>query len=91
MATKADQSKPFKVLIIGGGLVGSLSAVYFYNRNCTVTLIEQRKDLRTVSESAGKSINLALSVRGIAALEAANVLKNIEKTLIPMDGRMSIR
>ncbi len=58
------------------------------NRGYTVDLYEKRADLRKADISAGRSINLALSHRGIHALKSANVFNEIEPLLIPMKGRM---
>ena len=58
------------------------------NRGYTVDLYEKRADLRKADISAGRSINLALSQRGIHALKSANVFNEIEPLLIPMKGRM---
>ena len=58
------------------------------NRGYTVDLYEKRADLRKADISAGRSINLALSHRGIHALNSANVFNEIEPLLIPMKGRM---
>ncbi|KAJ3259388.1 kynurenine 3-monooxygenase, mitochondrial precursor [Boothiomyces macroporosus] len=66
----------FKVVVIGGGLVGSLATVYFAN-----------KDIRQDKHASGRSINLALSTRGIEALKGAGVDDEIIPTLIPMKGR----
>jgi kynurenine 3-monooxygenase len=53
-----------------------------------VDLFEKRSDPRGESLSAGRSINLALSHRGIKALKLANVFEQIAPHLIPMKGRM---
>ena len=58
------------------------------NRGYTVDLYEKRADLRKADISAGRSINLALSHRGIHALKSANVFNEIKPLLIPMKGRM---
>lgn len=73
--------------IIGAGLVGSLWAVYLSKAGYQVTIFERRSDLRKTDISAGKSINLALSVRGWKAFKNAGVEKVIEKIAIPMHGR----
>jgi kynurenine 3-monooxygenase len=78
----------FKIVIIGGGLVGSLAAVYFGNRGYSVQVFEKRNDIRDRKSAQGRSINLALSVRGIKALEGAGVSEEILSTLLPMKGRM---
>ncbi|KAJ3329422.1 kynurenine 3-monooxygenase, mitochondrial precursor [Blyttiomyces sp. JEL0837] len=78
----------FSVAIVGGGLVGSLAAVYCANRGWKVSVFEMRKDIRTLKQPNGRSINLALSVRGISSLKAAGVADKVLETLIPMKGRM---
>ena len=75
-------------IIIGSGLAGPLLAIYLSQRDHTVDLYEKRADLRIANISVGKSINLALSHRGIKALKAADVFDQIEPLLIPMKGRM---
>jgi kynurenine 3-monooxygenase len=45
-------------------------------------------DPRTQTMTSGRSINLALSVRGIESLKEAGVADGILETLIPMSGRM---
>ena len=77
-----------KKTIIGSGLTGPLLAIMLANRGYTVDLYEKRADLRKADISAGRSINLALSHRGIHALNSANVFNEIEPLLIPMKGRM---
>jgi kynurenine 3-monooxygenase len=77
----------FHVVVLGGGLVGALAAVQFANKGYKVQLFEKRTDIRTQDQSNGRSINLALSRRGIAALENANVADQILSSVIPMKGR----
>ncbi len=77
-----------EVIIIGAGLVGSLWAVYLSKAGYNVTIYERRSDIRKAEISAGKSINLALSVRGWTALDAVGVGDEIRKIGIPMYGRM---
>ena len=74
--------------IIGAGLVGSLWAVYLSKAGYKVTIFERRPDIRQAEISAGKSINLALSVRGWTALDKVGVGDEIRKIAIPMYGRM---
>ena len=54
----------------------------------SINVYEARSDMRKISSSAGRSINLALSARGIRALKDIGVFKKIEPDLIPMSGRM---
>ena len=77
-----------EVVIIGAGLVGSLWAVYLSKAGYKVTIYERRSDIRKAEISAGKSINLALSVRGWKALDAVGVGDEIREIAIPMYGRV---
>jgi len=74
--------------IIGSGLAGPLLAIYLGQRGYPVRLYEKRPDIRIEKISAGRSINLALSHRGISALKVANVFNEIKPHMIPMKGRM---
>ncbi len=73
--------------IIGAGLVGSLLAVYLRKQGYEVNVYERRADIRKEKMSAGRSINLALSDRGIKALEEVGLMEEIKKICIPMHGR----
>ncbi len=74
--------------VVGAGLVGSLWAVYLSKAGYKVKIFESRDDLRKADISAGKSINLALSVRGWKAFKTVGVEKEIEEIAIPMYGRI---
>lgn len=76
------------VTIVGAGLVGSLWAVYLSRAGYKVTIFERRSDIRKADISVGKSINLALSVRGWKALDAVGVGDEVRKIAIPMYGRI---
>lgn len=77
-----------KQIIIGAGLVGSLHAVYLAKRGVQVEVFERRPDMRTVDISAGRSINLAISHRGLKALDRVGLKEKVLKMVIPMPGRM---
>ncbi|MCW5519338.1 FAD-dependent monooxygenase [Aureitalea sp. L0-47] len=81
-------SKKDQILIIGAGLCGSLLALRLGQRGYNVTLVEKRPDLRDVEQDAGRSINLALSDRGLKGLRMGGVEKEARKLCIPMEGRM---
>lgn len=76
-----------KVTIIGAGLVGSLLSIYLTKRGYRVSIHERRSDMRKTAISAGRSINLALSDRGIRALEEVGIMDDIRQIAIPMHGR----
>ena len=65
-------SKP-SITIVGAGLVGSLLATLLAQRGFTVDLFEKRPDPRQAGFLGGRSINLALSERGIHALRMAGL------------------
>ena len=77
-----------KITLVGGGLAGSLLSIYLAKRGLEVDLYERRPDMRTVDISAGRSINMALSARGIYALREVDVLDDIMQQAIAMRGRM---
>ncbi len=77
-----------KITIVGGGLAGSLMAIYMAKRGFEVNLFERRPDMRKTNIYQGKSINLALSTRGLHALEKIGLDKEILADAIPMYGRM---
>jgi len=81
-------NKHDKILIIGAGLCGSLLALRLAQRGYQVTLVEKRPDLRRARLDAGRSINLALSDRGLAALKMAGMDEKALAISIPMRGRM---
>ena len=76
------------ILIIGAGLCGSLLALRLAQRGYQVEVYESRPDLRTTDISAGRSINLALSDRGLKALRLAGVEEKAKAICIPMRGRL---
>jgi kynurenine 3-monooxygenase len=83
------------IAIVGAGPVGSLLATYLARRGLDVTLYERRPDLRALdaaaamkSGSAGRSINLAVSVRGLHALREVGLEDEVLAEAIPMRGRM---
>ena len=76
-----------EITIIGAGLVGSLLSIYLARRGYNVKVYERRPDMRKQEIFAGRSINLALSDRGIKALKEVGIMDEIKKIAIPMHGR----
>jgi kynurenine 3-monooxygenase len=76
------------IIIAGAGLCGSLLAIRLAQRGYQVELFESRPDMRKTDISAGRSINLALSERGLKALRMVGVEDIVRQELIPMNGRM---
>lgn len=77
-----------QITLIGAGLAGSLLSIYLAKRGFEVEIFERRPDMRSAEISAGRSINLALSVRGLHALEKVGLKERIMQIAIPMKGRM---
>jgi kynurenine 3-monooxygenase len=77
-----------KVIIIGAGLSGSLLAIYLAKRGIEADVYEARGDMRKEETAAGRSINLALSNRGIAALKEVGLDEYMLSEAVPMRGRM---
>ncbi|NBV56810.1 MAG: FAD-dependent monooxygenase [Bacteroidetes bacterium] len=77
-----------RITLVGGGLAGSLAAVYLAKRGYEVNIYERRPDMRNVEIPAGRSINLALSTRGIDALKRVGLDQVVLDQAIPMAGRM---
>jgi kynurenine 3-monooxygenase len=77
-----------RVTVIGAGLAGSLLAIYLAKRGIAVDVFEARGDMRLEEVAAGRSINLALSDRGIAALREVGMDEYMLAEAVPMYGRM---
>ncbi len=81
-------SEKNKVIVVGGGLCGTLLAIRLRQRGFETLLFEKRPDMRKEEISAGRSINLALSNRGLRALEMIGLREKAKEITIPMKGRM---
>jgi kynurenine 3-monooxygenase len=77
-----------RIAIAGAGLVGSLLSIYLKKRGYEVSVFERRGDMRSSEYVGGRSINLALSNRGIRSLEEVGLADELKKIAIPMHGRM---
>jgi kynurenine 3-monooxygenase len=75
-------------VLIGSGLAGGLLAAYLGQRGYEVQLFERRPDPRAENFVGGRSINLALSTRGIHALQQLGIADEVLRHAIPMRGRM---
>lgn len=75
-------------VLVGGGLAGSLLSIYLARRGCSVEVYERRADMRKGQIERGRSINLALSTRGIYALNQVGLDTEVLANAIPMRGRL---
>ncbi|HAW95215.1 MAG: kynurenine 3-monooxygenase [Phycisphaerae bacterium] len=85
---QSDTSQKPRVVIAGAGLAGCLLARLLGREGFEVLVVERREDPRTERLAGGRSINLAISARGIDALRAAGLEDELMKHAIPMTGRM---
>jgi kynurenine 3-monooxygenase len=77
-----------RIAIIGAGLGGSLLACYLARQGHEVCVYERRPDPRAAGLVSGRSINLAISARGLHALRGVGLEDAVLKHAIPMPGRM---
>ena len=77
-----------EIIVIGAGLCGALIGLRLAQRGYRVRIYEKRPDMRKVEISAGRSINLALSDRGLRGLDMVGLSDEAKKLIIPMNGRM---
>lgn len=77
-----------RISVVGGGLAGALMATYLARDGYEVKVFERRPDIRKAEIVRGRSINLALSTRGIHALEGVGLAEKVLSHAVPMRGRM---
>ena len=75
--------------IVGAGPVGSLLALTLARRGHSIDVWERRPDMRRVDIAAGRSINLAVSTRGLHALHEVGLDEDVLREAVPMLGRMT--
>ncbi|KAI0559058.1 FAD binding protein [Gracilaria domingensis] len=87
-APSPNEQRP-KVTIVGAGPAGCLLAILLSDTGCSIDVYDYRLDPRTAKGASGaqRSINLALSTRGLTALKRAGVLDSVLEQSIPMHGR----
>ena len=76
------------VVLVGAGLGGSLMAILLGRAGYAVRGFELRPDPRAGPPVGGRSINLALSARGLHALERVGLARDVLAMAVPMRGRM---
>ncbi|HWN36127.1 MAG TPA: NAD(P)/FAD-dependent oxidoreductase [Pseudonocardia sp.] len=77
-----------EIAVVGGGLAGCLLTCFLARRGYRVTVYERRPDPRTATPERGRSINLALSERGLDALRRIGLAEQVLADALPMRGRM---
>lgn len=86
MPMEVESSRP--VVVVGAGLAGALFACYLGRAGRRVEVYEKRPDPRLGESERGRSINLALSVRGIHALREIGLADAVLNQSVLMRGRM---
>ncbi|MEU4746537.1 NAD(P)/FAD-dependent oxidoreductase, partial [Actinosynnema sp. NPDC023658] len=76
------------VVVVGSGLAGTLTAVHLARMGHRVDVYERLPDPRVTARAGGRSINLGLSQRGIAALAEVGLLADVLRVAVPMRGRV---
>jgi kynurenine 3-monooxygenase len=103
MSRIEDEKKVLPVVVVGAGLVGSMAGLMLAQRGYAVEIFEARPDYRQHAATADannsslhgqltnttkRSINLALSHRGLCALRAVGLESEVLKNSVAMEGRM---
>lgn len=76
------------ITIVGSGLAGTLMACALAKAGRRVDLYEKRADPRASGPQGGRSINLALSARGLHALDQIGLKERVVASAVLMRGRM---
>ncbi len=84
-----EKPKDERIVVVGAGLAGALMAVSLGQAGYRVRVFERRSDPRVGPAAAGRSINLAISARGLHALERVGLKDKVLETAVPMRGRMT--
>ncbi|MCZ6698073.1 MAG: NAD(P)/FAD-dependent oxidoreductase [Planctomycetota bacterium] len=77
-----------RVAIVGAGLGGALMGAALAGAGYDVDIYERRSDPRGREVAAGRSINLAISTRGLHALAQVGIERQILDVAVRMPGRM---
>ena len=77
-----------RVAIVGAGLARCLLATLLGRRGIEATVYERRADPRVAGAERGRSVNLAVSARGLAAMDQVGLREETLGRGLPMHGRM---
>ncbi|MCY4524155.1 MAG: NAD(P)/FAD-dependent oxidoreductase [Halobacteriovoraceae bacterium] len=85
---KPVEIEKYDAMVVGAGLVGPLLAIMLKKKGYRVAIFERRADMRKQKLSEGRSINLVVTSRGLAALSRIGLEKKVLEITIPVKGRM---
>jgi kynurenine 3-monooxygenase len=77
-----------RVAIVGAGLAGCLLAALLGRRGIESVVYERRQDPRVAGAERGRSVNLAISARGLLAMDQVGLRERALRRALPMHGRM---
>lgn len=81
-----ETSEP--ILIVGAGPAGSMLAALLAEDGFDVEVIDKRRDPREEDAQSGRSINLTMAARGLAALRAIGAEERVLQLAVPLYGRV---
>ena len=84
----AEGASARRVAIVGAGLAGCLLAALLGRRGIEVAVYERRDDPRVAGAERGRSVNLAISARGLLAMDQVGLRERALGRALPMHGRM---
>jgi kynurenine 3-monooxygenase len=76
------------ILVIGGGLVGSLLSTYLARQGYEIHLFDRFPDFRKAKAPSGRSINLTICERGFTSLDRVGAGDLVRAISIPCYGRV---
>lgn len=86
---RRDPSKtPRRAVVVGAGPVGCLAARLLAARGFTVEVVEKRPSFENGLSEEGRTINLSISPRGLAALQLSGVADEFAAMSVPMGYRI---
>lgn len=86
--TRRDKAADAPLVVVGGGLIGPVLALYLARAGHRVAVYDRRPDPRGATRAGGRSINLTLCERGFRALERVGAAEPLRRLAIPARGRI---